>query len=775
MAVTHSTFDAAALPAARRVHRPPANWPLAVGALLVLLTLAAAVFGPALAPQDPLARTSVIQVGDSWVGPPYPLGTPGFLLGSDSAGRDLFSRLLWAVRPTMIMVTLIAFVRLLIGLAVGLAAGWSRGPLGRWLDHATGLALAAPVLIVALATIAFIGIQRGLIAFVVGLSLTGWADTARYVEAQTRATRSQAYIEAAYSVGASDRRILFNHVLRQVLPLAGMLFAFEVSSVLMVTAGLGFLGYYIGGGVWIIVSDFAAVSAAGAPELGQMLATSLEQILRPWVMVLVGLVVITIILGFTLLGEGLRRRLHGESGQRAGKIDTLFDWISDRAATRSAMRSARSAAAAPRPRARPRPAPWAIALLTTTALLIVMTGAAVWQTLQGSQANSAGEAGGVLSAPGGHLWSGSRGAPYGALEIAGRGPAAPVLVWSFADEGGFAGGPAVAADGTVYVGSKANALIAVDGESGAEKWRAALPAPAAGAPAIGPDGTVYVADDERGLSAVSPQGDVLWRAAWGGRRPQAGPIVGPDGVIYIAPVDRIHALSPQGETLWSSPAIEGYAEEPPRLAPNGKLIFLLNEAFSTADGSRVELLPPLPPDQMYLTPKFASGGNGEIYRMVGLSAQQVVLQGSQGALGETRTWELQGFNIFAPTDSGVTQSNVFWLFFGTDFTQARMAWLDPAGKPLRNVAIDFPSAEMVGIDSAGIAYACLSIGQTTCYALSPNQDTPLWTIDVAGRDTPGSAATTRGRPSGALAEGRLYISTPDGHLHLVADESQSGK
>ena len=121
-------------------------------------------------------------------------------------------------------------------------------------------------------------------------------------------------------MGAPPAHQVIYHILRHLLPLTAMLLAIEISSTLMTTAALGFLGYYIGGGAWLAVEDFVARNTAGIPELGQMLATAIEQILDPWPMVVVGGVVVVIIFGFSLLGEGLRRRLEGE---RAGQLGWL--------------------------------------------------------------------------------------------------------------------------------------------------------------------------------------------------------------------------------------------------------------------------------------------------------------------------------------------------------------------------------------------------------------------------------------------------------------------
>src|SRR5690606_22259722 len=104
---------------------------------------------------------------------------------------------------------------------------------------------------------------------------------------------------------------LVRHVLRHVTPLVGTLLALEISGTLMLSVALGFLGYYIGGGVWVVMDGDAipvAQRATEYPELGQMLATSLDRVLDPRPMVIVGATIFVAILGFNMLGEGLRRR-----------------------------------------------------------------------------------------------------------------------------------------------------------------------------------------------------------------------------------------------------------------------------------------------------------------------------------------------------------------------------------------------------------------------------------------------------------------------------------
>ena len=112
-----------------------ANWSLRLGSLIVLLTVIVVIAGPKLAPRDPAEENAIVRVGDEWKIPPFAmLSVPGFPLGSDEFGRDLLSRLLWAVRPTMSMVVVVAAVRLALGVIIGLCAGWFTGWRGRALD-----------------------------------------------------------------------------------------------------------------------------------------------------------------------------------------------------------------------------------------------------------------------------------------------------------------------------------------------------------------------------------------------------------------------------------------------------------------------------------------------------------------------------------------------------------------------------------------------------------------------------------------------------------------
>ena len=213
------------------------NWPLVVGAGLVLFMVILAVLGPTFAPQDPMKENFTLQVNGKVRTPPYPAFTiPGYPLGTDRWGRDLWSRILWGVRPTLIMVMAVAGFRLLVGIVVGLLVGWAEGRAARRLDSILSSLLSIPVLLVAMIGIYAVGVDRGLVAFIFGLGLTGWAETARMVSEQTRLVKQQTYVEAARALGAGERLILFNHILRQIMSLVWVLLAFEISSTLLAPA-----------------------------------------------------------------------------------------------------------------------------------------------------------------------------------------------------------------------------------------------------------------------------------------------------------------------------------------------------------------------------------------------------------------------------------------------------------------------------------------------------------------------------------------------------------
>lgn len=295
------------------------NFPLWSGLLLVGLFIFIALFGPALAPIDPMeVFNDTIFIGEETYIPsliplpPFALGQ--FVLGTDNAGRDLLSRLLHAVRPTLILCAIIGTTRLLLGLLLGLLAG-AFGWLERIIDTMLSVALAIPILLFALAALAFMG-ERELVHFMIALTATGWASTAVFIKNRTQTIMKAPFIEGARAVGVRPLDILRRHVLPQLWPAVPSLLAFELAAVLLVVAELGFLGMFIGDALVLQAADpnssgtITVGLTSTVPELGQMLSDFWSKMIRtPWEIAIVGFIIFLQIFAFNLLGEGLRRRM----------------------------------------------------------------------------------------------------------------------------------------------------------------------------------------------------------------------------------------------------------------------------------------------------------------------------------------------------------------------------------------------------------------------------------------------------------------------------------
>ena len=296
------------------------NFPLLIGSVIAFMYILIAFIGPSLAPNDPFeVFNDPIVVGEKRYLPASipvpPLELPQFRFGTDNAGRDLFSRLLVAVRPTLILGVSIVVVRVAAGLFLGLVAGWFQKRTERVIDSMISVSLAIPLLIFALAALSFMG-KRELIHFILALTLTGWASTAVFIKNRTQTIMQAPFIEGAKAVGVKPWDILRRHILPQIWPAIPSLVAFELGAVLLVIAELGFLGMFIGDGFVLTAADPNNVGTitvgltSTVPELGQMLSDFWSKMIRtPWEIAIVGFVIFLQIFAFNMLGEGLRRQM----------------------------------------------------------------------------------------------------------------------------------------------------------------------------------------------------------------------------------------------------------------------------------------------------------------------------------------------------------------------------------------------------------------------------------------------------------------------------------
>lgn len=262
--------------------RPLLRQPVAVAALLWLLGVSlGAVLAPYLAPKGPEAADISRAL--------LPPGRGG-LLGTDFMGRDIFGRLLWGGRLTLLMGVQALALGIGVGLPLGLAAGSFGGRTDTVIMRFTDAWLAFPSLILSLAVLAILG--RGLSSVTVAVGLAAAAPYARIVRTTARAIRAQPYIDAAVAVGASPLRIALRHVLPNAIPALAAYAAVQFGQVLLHGASLNYMG--LGG-------------PPGTPEWGTMLAAGRDYLrVAPWAATFPGLILTFTVLAVNLLGDRIQ-------------------------------------------------------------------------------------------------------------------------------------------------------------------------------------------------------------------------------------------------------------------------------------------------------------------------------------------------------------------------------------------------------------------------------------------------------------------------------------
>lgn len=278
---------------------------MAVGAFLVLLVVAATVGAPLAAWLTGHDYALQLRGGLDLNGTPLPplsheLLDNGqqdpngqfFLLGTDRLGRDVLVRLLFGARISLIVAFTATSVALLIGVPLGLAAGYYGGILDRVVSRAIETAMAFPALLFAVGLAAVIG--PGLLNVIVVIALFSWYYPARLVRSAVLSLKHQQFVEAAVSVGADDRRIMLRHLLPQLTAPIIVYATGIIALNILFEAGLSFLGLGV---------------PPPEPSWGQLLADGVANGLYrvvPWVAVIPGVALVLTTLAFNLLGDSLR-------------------------------------------------------------------------------------------------------------------------------------------------------------------------------------------------------------------------------------------------------------------------------------------------------------------------------------------------------------------------------------------------------------------------------------------------------------------------------------
>jgi ABC-type dipeptide/oligopeptide/nickel transport system permease subunit len=264
---------------------------LVVGGALIGIVVAAAILAPLLAPAPP----DLVQPANRLLAPglAHPFGTDPF-------GRDLFSRVLYGARIALAMAVCTMLTSAVPGTLLGLLAGYRRGWLEQVLSRAVDAWLAFPGLLLAIVLVARMG--PSLAATVLALGVVGIPWYYRLARTGTLCARHSLYVEAAQSIGAQNRRILLRHILPNLTSSLVVVSTLRLGTVLLALGGLGFIG--LG-------------AQPPAPEWGALLAAGREYMDTAWwLATFPGLALMLTVMGFNLLGDGLRDVLALEHRRR---------------------------------------------------------------------------------------------------------------------------------------------------------------------------------------------------------------------------------------------------------------------------------------------------------------------------------------------------------------------------------------------------------------------------------------------------------------------------
>ncbi|MBE0579682.1 MAG: ABC transporter permease [Devosia sp.] len=263
----------------------------AVGAVVAILLVLVAIFGPWIAPQNPY-DLGAIDFFDARLPPMSPtMNGSIYLLGTDGQGRDMLSAMIYGLRTSIAVGLLAGIVALVVGTALGLVAAYIGGRVDALVMRLVDLMLGLPAILVALMLLALLG--QGVWKVILALVLVQWAQFARAVRAAALVERNKEYVEAAVSLGLSRPRILFGHMLPNCLPPIIVVGTLQVASAISAEATLSFLG------IGLPITE---------PSLGLLIANGYKVLLsgQYWISVYPGLLLLLLVFSINVVGDRLR-------------------------------------------------------------------------------------------------------------------------------------------------------------------------------------------------------------------------------------------------------------------------------------------------------------------------------------------------------------------------------------------------------------------------------------------------------------------------------------
>jgi peptide/nickel transport system permease protein len=265
-----------------------ARWPL-VAILVLAIIVITAIFGPQFSPHDPNRLNLIGRLT-----PPFERDQAGkieFLLGTDTVGRDVLSRIIFGARISMFVGLTAVGIGGVLGTVLGLMAGYLGGVVDDIIMRLADIQLAFPFILLTIMVLVVLG--SGVLNLVLVLGIGQWVTYARIARAQTISHREKEYVESARCIGAGHWRIMFVHILPNALAPLLVLASFNVASVILAEASLSFIGLGV---------------PPTVPTWGGILAESRDQFLagKWWLALFPGLSIVVTVLSLNILGDWLR-------------------------------------------------------------------------------------------------------------------------------------------------------------------------------------------------------------------------------------------------------------------------------------------------------------------------------------------------------------------------------------------------------------------------------------------------------------------------------------
>lgn len=268
---------------------------MAVGALIVLIALIlVGALAPFFAPHDPIEQNLI----DRLLPPAWdPGGDPKYLFGTDHLGRDILSRVIYGARVSLTLSFIATTVGLLIGVTLGLISGYAGGWIDAVIMRFADTMLALPFYVVGITIVAVLG--PSFTNLVIVLALFGWTFYGRVARGEVLSAKTREYVQAARVVGASTGRILFRHILPNIISPLIVIWTLAIATTILSESGLSFLGLGV---------------QPPTPSWGTMIADGQQKISSvPWLAIFPGLALMITVMAVNVVGDALRDALDPKS------------------------------------------------------------------------------------------------------------------------------------------------------------------------------------------------------------------------------------------------------------------------------------------------------------------------------------------------------------------------------------------------------------------------------------------------------------------------------